>query len=348
MSMRWCSLVLLASFVLATRATAEPVTGLSHREKLYDVAIHGDVALVVGYPGLILRSQDRGAHFERISVPSHEALFAVDLDASGHAVIVGRNGSVLASTDGGRSFVVGSAGKACDGAALLDVDLVEGGGIVAVGDLGVIITSTDGGKTWDRRSYELAVAVDAALGAEAPAAVDRVLSAEEENEGAIEEARLSAVAFADASHGYIVGEFGLVLVTDDGGRTWQRARSGTGKLLFAIAVDGASHAIAAGAEGSLLETYDAGKTWSPSGVPTGAHLHGVSSVAQRVVVVGAHGVVLARKLPSAGFALAPSDVHTWLSAVAFWDAEHGLAVGGRGHLLRTSDGAGHFQRIFGE
>ncbi len=40
---------------------------------------------------------------------------------------------------------------------------------------------------------------------------------------------LRAIAFADDLHGWAVGQLGLILATDDGGRTWRRQRSGGAK-----------------------------------------------------------------------------------------------------------------------
>jgi photosystem II stability/assembly factor-like uncharacterized protein len=35
-------------------------------------------------------------------------------------------------------------------------------------------------------------------------------------------------------------------------------------------------------------------------------------------------------------------------SIAFADATHGIIVGGRGYLLRTSDGGAQFKNVFGE
>jgi photosystem II stability/assembly factor-like uncharacterized protein len=66
------------------------------------------IALAVGPNGAIMRTGDRGAHWNRIPFPDEgvasERLNDVNLDASGRAIIVGTNGLVLFSEDGGLTW----------------------------------------------------------------------------------------------------------------------------------------------------------------------------------------------------------------------------------------------------
>jgi photosystem II stability/assembly factor-like uncharacterized protein len=83
---------------------------------------------------------------------------------------------------------------------------------------------------------------------------------------------LRAVSFADAFHGWAVGEAGTVLVTVDGGKTW-KAQSLVGSrggqfapALHAVAFPDAEHGWAAGYDdvgerGVILTTVDGGGTW---------------------------------------------------------------------------------------
>ncbi|MEE9158815.1 MAG: YCF48-related protein, partial [Gammaproteobacteria bacterium] len=58
---------------------------------------------------------------------------------------VGVNGTVLATTDGGRSW---TAHGASTPAALLGVDFVDAERGWAVGDGGTVLATTDSGRTW--------------------------------------------------------------------------------------------------------------------------------------------------------------------------------------------------------
>jgi len=104
--------------------------------------------------------------------------------------------------------------------------------LVAVGDRGNILLSSDG-QTWK----QVAVPINVTL---------------------------TAVAFADANHGWAVGHDATILHTTDGGKTWtlQRFMPEKGEpLLNVFAVD-ATHAYGVGAYGMFLQTVDGGVTWT--------------------------------------------------------------------------------------
>jgi photosystem II stability/assembly factor-like uncharacterized protein len=55
---------------------------------------------------------------------------------------------------------------------------------------------------------------------------------------------------------------GIVMHTDDGGKTWKRQTTGTIANLFNVSVVDAQHAYACGAQGVLLSTSDGGAHWN--------------------------------------------------------------------------------------
>lgn len=73
---------------------------------------------------------------------------------------------------------------------------------------------------------------------------------------------LSALAFADALHGWLVGDDGTIRHTADGGKTWGKQTSGTTQDLKGVACVSVSQAWAVGSSGVMLRTTDAGKTWA--------------------------------------------------------------------------------------
>jgi photosystem II stability/assembly factor-like uncharacterized protein len=325
------------------------------REALFgvDVDAHG-LVVVVGRAGTVLVSSDDGASWWL--------------------------GNAFGSTAGPEPAVAAAGGL---GAApvpaisdLFDVDVLDGGHVVATGEYGAIVVSEDAGKTWQRRPYtaELPGASgptpSALEGAQAeglagatslhnrksgvesgdPAAqiwLDQSdASAEEANADATDEAVLSSVAFADDRRGWIVGEFGLVLATEDGGTHWRRVYSPVGVQLFGIAVAGAGHLVAVGRDGIVIESTDGGSTWQLEPTPTREHLFAVWASGARVVAVGARGTVLVRDRAGAPLQLLEPPAHTALTA-AWFDGQRGFVVGTRGHLLETRDGS-RFELISGQ
>jgi photosystem II stability/assembly factor-like uncharacterized protein len=72
---------------------------------------------------------------------------------------------------------------------------------------------------------------------------------------------LHAVAFADQTRGYIVGEKGIILRTDDGGLTWKDQENSAKTNLFAISIASRDDVLIAGDQGRVLGTKDGGLTW---------------------------------------------------------------------------------------
>ncbi len=114
---------------------------------------------------------------------------------------------------------------------LLDVTQA-GDGLVAVGDRGSIILSSDG-KTWTQVNVPV-------------------------------RATLTAVYFADASNGWVVGHDATILRSSDGGKTWklQHFEPALEKALLDIYFLDTAHGFAVGAYGLLYETTDGGDNWN--------------------------------------------------------------------------------------
>ncbi|HOX46012.1 MAG TPA: YCF48-related protein [Myxococcota bacterium] len=333
----------LALLLSASALRAGPLEEISHRDKLYDLALRGDEAFAVGYPGLLLASADRGRTWRALDAGTRDVLYAIALNGAGQGIIVGRAGLVLTSADAGRSWQRRESGVT---SSLFDVALTDDGQAWAVGHLGVILHSADAGASWQAQAYDATLPPLAGAQAE-PGAVEALSSAEEDNEGAVEEARLLAVAFADGLRGWIVGEFGLILRTEDGGKRWVRQRAASGNLLFGLHVVDALRALAFGAEGVAMRTADGGLTWTLVPVGTQDHLLAAGPAGARVFLAGRDGLLLSIDEDGAQPALHPTGTYVWLNAIRFFDASVGLAAGGRGHLLRTVDGGETWQRLAG-
>lgn len=329
----------------ATSALAEPLAGLSHRDRLYDAASVDGSLFVVGHPGRVLRSRDNGRSFELLSVAKHdEALFAIAFNSKGEGAIVGRSGFVLLTADKGQSWTSTVVQLEDEKPSLFGVSVLEDGSIVAVGNFGVIVRSEDHGKTWARSSYSSELPEQTP---EQKAACQSVGSSEDDNEGAIDEARLTDLTFVDATHGFAVGEFGLIIHSDDGGKSFRRQDSCTTRLLYSVAALSPKQLLAVGADGVIVETRDAGLSWRAQASGTTEHLFGVSAQAQHALVVGAAGTVLTREADGA-FTRVLTGVHAWLSNAWLDTKGQGVMVGGRAYLLRTSDWGKTQQRTSGE
>ncbi len=68
----------------------------------------------------------------------------------------------------------------------------------------------------------------------------------------------STRGFVDADNGTVVGDFGTILRTTDGGTTWVQQSSGTRHHLKRVSATDASTATVVGPNGIILRTSDGG------------------------------------------------------------------------------------------
>lgn len=178
---------------------------------------------------------------------------------------VGVRGIVLLSDDGGRAWR--QAKSVPVSVALTDVHFVTPTEGWAVGHSGVILRTRDGGETWQllmdgRRAAQLILDdVQARTGA-GDTSLDRALL---DAERLIEEGPdkpFLGVRFVDARRGFAVGAYGIALMTEDGGETWQslmgRIPNPRGVHLYSIQQRDADVLIA-GEQGALFRSEDGGQ-----------------------------------------------------------------------------------------
>jgi photosystem II stability/assembly factor-like uncharacterized protein len=130
------------------------------------------------------------------------------------------------------------------GASTLLAAARAGRRIVAVGERGTVLLSDDDGATYRQAD---AVPVDSTL---------------------------NDVSFADERQGWAVGHAGVVLHTEDAGRTWvvQRSDLARDQPLLGVRFSDASHGVAVGLWSMVLVTQDGGKQWrevAPPALPGG-------------------------------------------------------------------------------
>lgn len=149
-----------------------------------------------------------------------------------------------------------------------------------------------------------------------------------------------------------VGEAGLVLLSDDEGRSWRQAPTPTSVMLTSVTFAGSQAGWAVGHDGVILATRDGGATWQRQlDGRQGDPLILAAAKAQLGKLppgnaddpspqrLQAEDAVAAAEAAIAGGPSRP------LLAVRFFDAERGLAAGSFGQLFQTSDGGQHWAYI---
>jgi photosystem II stability/assembly factor-like uncharacterized protein len=176
---------------------------------------------------------------------------------------------------------------------------------------------------------------------------------------------LNAVTFADEKEGWIVGEFGTILHTSDGGETWQRSEEITGLPPYAedvteevalrvgipplskddlylfdvsFVTPDTGYVVAAG--GFVLATADRGRTWTATHGGTRNTLFKVAPTPiGGMIATGILGTVVHRRGESwAADEEISHKLFTWVRDVSFApDGALGVAVGGQAAVLLSRD-----------
>jgi photosystem II stability/assembly factor-like uncharacterized protein len=149
---------------------------------------------------LVMRTDDGGDTWTRISVPSKVELYHLDFADSDHAWIVGDKGLILSSTDSGLTWRTQQSNVA---RALFNIDFRDNDNGYAVGGGGTILRTENGGATWEKVNNQYSET-------------------------------LKRVDFADDKNGWIVGYGGQVLRSGDRGRSWLKQSSNTTQRIYGL------------------------------------------------------------------------------------------------------------------
>ncbi|WP_414705352.1 WD40/YVTN/BNR-like repeat-containing protein [Pseudomonas sp.] len=191
-------------------------------------------------------------------------------------VAVGERGIVLLSDDSGASW---RQAKVPASVSLTSVQFVDAEYGWAVGHLGVVLHSTDGGETWSKQLDGIQAA-QLALAAAQQSGDERLLKGAEWLVADGPDKPFLDLYFSDRRHGYIVGAYGLILRTTDGGASWQswmgQVENPEGLNLYAIDAQGGELFIA-GERGLLLRSSDAGQSFQALASPYEGSFFGLLS-----------------------------------------------------------------------
>lgn len=203
---------------------------------------------------------------DRPAMHNNRASQAVTLSiaqAGPRLVAVGEAGIVLLSDDNGTQWR--QADKVPVSVALTGVQFVSAAEGWAIGHGGVVLHTTDGGNSWTRQLDGRRIgqlAVDEAKALEAAGVnTDRLMRDAELLVRDGPDKPLLGLYFANATHGWVVGAYGIALATVDGGKSWQgimnRIPNKGARHLYAITAS-ADGLLIAGEQGRLFASHDRG------------------------------------------------------------------------------------------
>ncbi len=268
--------------------------------------------------------------------------------AGSRIVAVGERGIVILSDDNGLSWRQAAVPVS---ETLTNVRFVNERTGWAIGHSGIVLRSNDGGQTWLRQ-------LDGRKAAEATLAMARHLADKSPGDDKVkllftEAERLVSdgpdkpfldLYFRNEEEGFIVGAYGLILGTSDGGKNWRswqhRLENGRGRHLYSIDVQGNDIYIA-GEQGTLFHSSDAGQSFREVKTPYAGTYFGVRHMAGGgVLVFGLRGTIYLSMDGQGGWQKVSANDDSALNAAALLNDGSVVLVDQSGRMLRSKD-AGH-------
>lgn len=292
---------------------------------LIDAERYGNRVVAVGDRGYIVLSDDNGESWRRAKAPAGPLLAAVHFIDAKSGWAVGHDSMILATTDGGETWVKQFSAES-EQRPLLDVLFLDTNNGFAIGAYGAFYGTTDGGKTWEPR--QLVPPLPAPARSKAPA---NARGNQQEDKGGDEDRHLNAILKLADGKLLVVGEAGKMARSDNAGKSWARVEAPyKGSFFGAVqATDGS--VIAFGLRGRIFRT-DAGlKTWKQVENASVATLMGGSVLPDgSIVLAGAAGTVLVSRDNGASFSSFNSGTTKAFSKALLGGPNSVLALGEAG------------------
>ena len=223
--------------------------------------------------------------------------------------IVGSNGVILKTTNGGNTWTRQTSGTSN---GLLSVYFTDENTGYAVGQNGTILKTINGGTAWEAQTSSTTNV-------------------------------LNSVFFTDESTGYVVGGFSdaaVILKTTNGGTTWTEQSNGTIKGLKSVVFTSDQIGYAVGF-GTILKTTNAGESWTEQ--TYNATLNSVFFTDNNTGfavgrIAGSIGLILKTVNGGITWTSQTTSNSNDLQSVNFTDGITGYVVGQNGTILNTANG----------
>lgn len=285
-------LFILFSLFIIGSSNAKPldarIAPLASQSLLLDIIeIDQSKLIAVGERGHILSSFD-GKTWEQAIVPTQTTLTAVYFVDQQLGWAVGHDATILATTDGGKSWEIQQSLPHIE-KPLLDVVFTDSKHGIAIGAYGLFYRTKDGGQTWNGEFHDEFLFEE-----------DREYLAElkaQDEEAYLDEQSSILPHFnrvvADGRTIYMSGEIGLIAKSNDFGVTWQKFDEIYPGSFYDITRTQEGNLLVVGLRGHVFRSLRNGTPWQQSDTNVTALLNSiVLTDDQRIFLLGNNGVLL--------------------------------------------------------
>jgi photosystem II stability/assembly factor-like uncharacterized protein len=297
-----------------SRVTAMSRTApLAPRSLLLGASRLGERVVAVGERGHVLISDDRGASWRQIVVPTRVTLTAVHAPSASHAWAVGHDAVILHSADAGESWTRQYAEPELE-SPLLDVRFLDPQRGFAVGAYALFLETRDGGQSWSKRVINQ------------------------------RDVHYNTITSTPDGNLFVAGEMGSLLRSLDRGETWQELESPQRSSFFGALGLPSGGLLLFGLQGRVYRSTDSGESWRQVQGDTGSSLMGGAVTAKEEVVLGGiNGLVLVSRNAGEDFEQTRRSDRKVVSSAAALPGHGVLLFGAFGttdgsELLTTSPG----------
>ncbi len=322
---------------------------------LHDIFILGKTGWVVGDWGTLLQTTDGGQTFNLIEASidgdkahafKKKSLQAIHFADNMHGWIVAystpRNGDrnsgyIYATADGGQTWQQQFSTEP----ALFNLHFLDRMTGWVVGDKRSLFFTNDGGNTWEF-------------------VTDGSNKRHKENYGQpdylgnelLHTFTLYDIDFVDASHGWIVGDLGVILHKQKD--KWKHQRGGprfhnsADTLLLGVDFISKKLGWAVGENGTILQTRNGGITWESQSNPSHLLVDVCAVSPEEAYVVGDRGAILQTRNGGNAWNTQDSRTTECFGATHFVSTQKGWAVAESGVILHTTNGGSLWKRQFAD
>jgi photosystem II stability/assembly factor-like uncharacterized protein len=241
-----------------------------------DVVSAGSRIVAVGELGVIAYSDDQGQNWQQAKVPTSVTLTAVYFPTSQQGWAVGHDGVVLHSSDAGLTWQ-----KQLDGNLVNTLTLAATKNVVVALERRIAVASDEQLVELERDMEELGYQLADAENAIAAGPVNPFMD----------------VWFADEHQGLIVGAFGMIFRTEDGGNKWKALNTAIdnpdGFHYYGLAQTKTA-LLLIGEAGLMFRSFDQGRSWETLTSPYEGPMFGIGAdlTNDQAIAVGLRGKIV--------------------------------------------------------
>lgn len=225
---------------------------------------NSNTLVVVGNAGVILTSSDDGTTWQRAQLAGAPFLLDITTCADDRFVALAAERQVWLGDTTGRDWKMRPLDTF---EAVQAITCDPRGNIWVVGSFSTIWKSADDGESWTEASMD-------------------------------EDLHFTSIQFVDDNTGYMTGEFGDIVRTQDGGATWEFLQPLPDEFYPQAAhFENADSGWIVGLNGTIWATDDGAQTWTQQDSGTTAPLYGIAKADNKLFAVGGFGTLLTSSQP---------------------------------------------------